>query len=108
MNKKITVNGKDYKLKEIDFNDICDLEDLGLSLTDFKRSRMSSVRALLAYIGEMSPEEAGNEIMAHLKKNGGSMDVINELFEMLATFFQSIRQPSAAEETPTSQATPQA
>ena len=37
MNKKITINGKDYKLKEIDFNDICDLEDLGLSLTDFIR-----------------------------------------------------------------------
>ena len=107
MNKKITVNGKDYKLKEIDFNDICDLEDLGLSLTDFKRSRMNSVRALLAYIGEMSPEEAGNEIMAHLR-NGGTMDVINELFEMLATFFQSIRQPDEEEETPTSQATPQA
>ena len=107
MNKKITINGKDYKLKEIDFNDICDLEDLGLSLTDFKRSRMNSVRALLAYIGEMSPEEAGNEIMAHLK-NGGTMDIINELFEMLSTFFQSIRQPSVEEETPTSQATPQA
>jgi hypothetical protein len=55
----------------------------------------------------MSPEEAGNEIMTHLK-NGGTMDIINELFEMLSTFFQSIRQPSEEEETPTSQATPQA
>ena len=30
--KHFTINGKDYRSKEIDFNFVCDLEDNGVSL----------------------------------------------------------------------------
>lgn len=106
MNKKITVNNKDYELKKINFNNICELEDLGLNLGDFKKSRMSATRALLAYCGDIDEETAGEEIMEHLK-NGGSLNDLAPLFEMLNTFFQSTRQQSKAEETPTSEETAQ-
>lgn len=106
MNKKITINSKDYELKELDFNGICELEDLGFSLRDFKKSRMSGMRALLAYCGDIDEETAGEEIMQHLK-NGGSLNDLAPLFEMLNAFFQSTRQQSEAEETPTSEETAQ-
>ena len=109
MNKKITINSKDYKLKEINFNNICELEELGLSLDGIKKSKMTSIRALLAFAGEMTPEEAGNEIMEHLKK-GGTFDdfapLMNSFVE--SDFFLTIRQPKTEEETPTSEGTAQA
>ncbi len=106
MNKKITVNSKDYQLKELDFNGICDLEDLGFSMADFKKSRMSGIRALLAYCGDIDEETAGEEIMEHLKK-GGSLNDFAPLIEMLNSFFRSTRQQSETEETPTSEETAQ-
>ena len=38
--KKITINSNDYNIdKVIDFNDICELEELGLSLSDLKKTK---------------------------------------------------------------------
>ncbi len=100
--KKITINSKDYNIdKVIDFNAICELEDLGLSLSDLKKTKMTSIRALLAYVGGMDTDTAGAEIMEHLKK-GGSFDdftpLINSLVE--SDFFQATRQSNTEEETP--------
>ena len=108
--KKITINSKDYKLnKAIDFNGICELEELGLNLTEFRKNKMGGIRALLAYFGDISADEAGQEIMGHLK-NGGSFGEFEPLINCLveSDFFQATRQPSAEEETPTSEGTSQA
>lgn len=103
--KKITINSKDYNLdKVIDFNAICELEDLGLSVTTLKKSNMSAVRALLAWFGDITVEQAGAEIMAHLK-NGGSFDdcvpLINALVE--SDFFLATQQSVENKETATSE-----
>ena len=108
--KKITINSKDYNIdKVIDFNGICELEELGLSLSDLKKTKMTSIRALLAYVGGMDTDTAGAEIMEHLKK-GGSFDDFTPLIDSLveSDFFQATRQPNAEEETPTSEETAQA
>ena len=110
MSKKITINSKDYKIdKVIDFNAICELEELGLSLSDLKKTKMTSIRALLAYVGGMDTDTAGAEIMEHLKK-GGSLDDFTPLIDSFVEcdFFQATRQPSEKEETPTSEETAQA
>ena len=107
--KKITINSKDYNIdKVIDFNGICELEELGLSLSDLKKTKMTSIRALLAYVGGMDTDTAGAEIMEHLKKGGSFEDftpLINSLVE--SDFFQATRQPNTEEETPTSKGTAQ-
>ena len=107
--KKITINSKDYKIdKVIDFNGICELEDLGLDLSNLKKTKMSSIRALLAYVGGMDTDTAGAEIMEHLKKGGSFEDftpLINSLVE--SDFFQATRQPSEEKKTPTSEGTAQ-
>ena len=46
-------------------------------MVDIKSKNMSLIRAYLAFCGNISAEEAGNEIMLHLK-NGGKFDEIME------------------------------
>jgi hypothetical protein len=93
--KKITINSKDYKIKNVDFNAICELEDLGLSISDLKKRSLSTIRALVAFYGEMDIDTAGQEIMEHLKK-GGSMKDFAPLIDSLvdSDFFQAMRQSS--------------
>lgn len=105
--KKITINSKDYNIdKVIDFNAICELEELGLSLSDLKKTKMTATRALLAYVGGIDTDTAGAEIMEHLKK-GGSFEDFTPLIDSLveSDFFQATRQPNETEETPTSEGT---
>lgn len=108
--KKITINSKDYNIdKVIDFNGICELEELGLSLSDLKKTKMTSIRALLAYVGGIDTDTAGLEIMEHLKK-GGSFEDFTPLINILveSDFFQATRQPSEEKKTPTSEGTDKA
>lgn len=94
-----TVNGKSYKTKEIDFNGMCDLEDMGVSVTNMREKSLSLVRAYVAFCANISPEEAGKEIAAHMK-NGGKLDSAMELaFDALknSDFFQSVEKTAEAE-----------
>lgn len=103
--KKITINSKDYNLdKVIDFNAICELEDLGLSVPALKKSSMSAFRALLAWFGDITVEQAGAEIMAHLR-NGGSFDDCAPLMEAFveSDFFRATQQSVEKKETATSE-----
>ena len=109
MSNKVTINSKDYTFKNIDFNGICELEDLGLSIDGIKKGKMNACRALLAYHGNMTSDEAGNEIMAHLK-NGGGFDDFAPMIDNLvnSVFFQAIRQPDEAPKTTTGEEPSQA
>lgn len=92
--KKITINSKDYNLdKVIGFNEMCELEDLGLSVATFDKSRFTTFRALFAWFGDMDAEEAGNEILAHLK-NGGTIKDLSPLIDAFieSDFFQTTQQ----------------
>lgn len=103
--KKITINSKDYNLdKAIDFNAICELEDLGLSVPALKKPSMSAFRALLAWFGDITVEQAGAEIMAHLR-SGGSFDDCVPLMEALveSDFFRATQQSVEKKETATSE-----
>ena len=99
MKTKIKINKKEYELKPIDFNAICELEDLGLDINDPNKKVMSSIRALLAYHGMIDPIEAGQEILAHLSA-GGSLDDFSLLIEdfVNSDFFRAIQQSPETEE----------
>lgn len=94
------VNGKTYKQKELDFNAMCDLEQMGGSVTELKSKSMSFMRAYLAFCGNMSEEEAGNEIMAHLK-NGGEFDEISKALNEAVKdsgFFRALKEGAESED----------
>lgn len=99
--RRFLVNGKTYKSKELDFNAMCDLEDMGVSMVDIKSKNMSLIRAYLAFCGNISAEEAGNEIMLHLK-NGGKFDEIMEELKVAiedSDFFRFLKERAEEEDT---------
>lgn len=79
--KYFTLNGKEYKSKELDYNTACDLEDMGVSLEMANTRPMSMVRAYFACCADISKEAAGKEIEAHIVAGGKLDDVIDIMTE---------------------------
>lgn len=97
--KHFTINGKDYRSKEIDFNFVCDLEDNGVSLASANEKPMSMVRAYFALCAGRNKEYAGKEMQEHVL-NGGDFDEIMEVMgaEMEASgFFQALSKKKEEE-----------
>ena len=69
------INGSEYKLPELNFNAMCRLEDMGISLYEMDKRVLSTVRGFLALAMDDDMERAGVEIENHLA-GGGSIDVI--------------------------------
>lgn len=99
--KRFKVNGKEYVAKELDFNAVCDLEEMGANVTQINKNAMSVVRGYVAYCGNMDPEDAGKEIQEHVIKGQNFNDVIEIIKDQMLTsdFFRSLNQ-TEEEETP--------
>lgn len=101
--KTFTINGKKYKSAEVDFNFICDLEDMGISIKDLRSKPLAVARAYFALCANADKDVAGAEIQKHMI-DGGSLE---ELYEVLgieienSDFFRALNQ-TEEEETPTS------
>lgn len=91
MNNEIKINGKTYKLKEVDFDGICVLEDLGFSVSEIKGKTFSSIRACFAYHADLDLVTASKEIEEHFKAKGKISD-FNPFIEKVVNsdFFQSL------------------
>lgn len=98
--KTFEINGKTYTAKIIDFNAVCDLEDIGLDISDIFNKQMKGARAYLALCGGMGVEAAGLEIQNHVI-SGGTMDGLIEALRTAVVdsdFFRPFAQ-AAEEET---------
>lgn len=96
----MTINGKFYRDVELDFNTVCELESMGVSITAIEDNVFSAARAYAAICMHKPLKAAGAEIEAHII-SGGSMKDIYEAFGRKVEesgFFQKLRE-SAAEET---------
>lgn len=100
--KMITINGKAYVRADMDYNMLCDLEDVGISLSDIKGKSMSFVRAYIARCMNTDNETAGKELNNHFI-NGGTfesiMDVIKEVIDE-SGFFQALGKREEKETQP--------
>lgn len=86
------INNKDYKTVPFDFNVVCDLEDLGVSIEQAGDKPVSLIRAYFSLCARISVEEAGREISNHIK-NGGNLDEISEVMNAEieeSDFFQAL------------------
>lgn len=86
------INNKIYKIPELNYNTICILEEMGISLTDMDKRVFSTVRGFVALAMNGDYEKAGEEIEEHLK-NGGSLDeVLEEINKAVeeSGFFQAL------------------
>lgn len=97
------INGKNYKMPELNFNAMCNLEDMGVSITSLDKKPMATIRGFIALaIGD--PEKAGKELEEHIVNGGTLDDIISDITKAVSEsgFFQALsaKQP---ESNPTSQ-----
>lgn len=96
-----TINEKEYRAKAFDFNMVCDLEDMGISLEEMGSKRLSSTRAYFVLCSGLSKEKAGKEIEQQFIKYGE----LNEITEALnkemenSDFFHVLTERAKAEIT---------
>jgi hypothetical protein len=99
-----TVNNKEYNAKPFDFNMICDMEDLGISMEQMTNKPLSMVRAYFSFHIAGGKEVAGKEIEQHIINGGDFNDIIEAMSKEMenSDFFQALSK-TAAEETTESQ-----
>lgn len=99
--KTFSINEKAYNAKPFDFNLVCDLEDMGISLQEMGKKRMSVIRAYFALCAGMSNEDAGLEIEKHIIAGGSLEDLsaaMNDEMEK-SDFFRTLFKKEEAEVT---------
>ena len=91
MEKSITINSKEYKVPEINFGTICDLEDLGINFNDIEHKSFNFIRGLVAYTIGCDTRRANKEIEEHIG-NGGGLDDFMPLIKAVteSDFFQNL------------------
>lgn len=82
----VTINGKEYKLPNIDFTAMCELEDRGFSVTEFTKKLLSSTAILVGYTANVSNDKAKEMLNNEVKEKGidGFSNISQVLIEHLA------------------------
>lgn len=99
--KTFKINGKEYKAKEFDFNLICDLEDMGISLEQAGNKPMSMVRAYFGLCSGKGKEFAGKEMDEHIVNGGNLNDIMNAMSDEMekSDFFRNLKKTAEQETT---------
>lgn len=100
MVNRFSVNNVTYTAKPFDFGLICDLEEIGVSITNADRMGMSFIRAYFAVCADIDKEEAARRIQEHMI-NGGTLDEITDALtkEMNESdFFRALSEKNKAGE----------
>lgn len=89
-----TINGKEYEAKEFDFNLVCDLEDMGVSLEQFNAKPRAASRAYFSLCAYVDKDTAGKEIEAHIVAGGTLEELMRIIYDKLqkSDFFQAIQK----------------
>lgn len=92
--KTFTINGVTYQAREFDFNTVCDLEEMGISLEEAQKKPMSTVRAYFALHLNGDKELAAKQLQEHLLNGGKFEDVIKVMLEKMddSDFFRQLNQ----------------
>ena len=100
--KTVKINGNNYPVLPMDVNMLCDLEDMGISMSEMQTKAFSFIRAIVSIWMGVDTKKAGREIELHLI-NGGTlediMDAVKDAMES-SDFFRHLTK-TTAEETPT-------
>lgn len=97
--RTFTVNGKEYSVKAFDFNLICDLEDMGISLETASSKPMSMVRAYFGLCAGKDKENAGKEMEAHVIGGGSFDDIMKVVSDEMekSDFFRNLNKTAEQE-----------
>lgn len=92
MKNYVTINGKDYKVPEVDFDAICQLEENGVYLLNMdpnERKIGTMIRAIVAWVMGVDNATASAELSEHIRNGGNIMEIANAVTEAIgdAGFF---------------------
>lgn len=89
-----TINQKEYKAKPFDFNLICDLEDMGVSMQQADEKPMALVRAYFGLCANKGKKYAGEEMQKHIIGGGTFDDVMKAMSDEMdkSDFFHSLNK----------------
>ena len=73
------INDREYTIPELNFNAMCELEDLGASFSEMDKQALSTVRAFLALAMGGDAEKAGKGIEAHIASGGKFDDIMQDI-----------------------------
>lgn len=92
--KVFKINEKEYNTKKIDFNMICNFEDLGISMDEIVKKPLSATRAYFSFCSGLNLDEAGTEIELHLIKGGELNEIMEGMSEEVenSDFFQALNK----------------
>lgn len=96
MKRTFTINGKEYEAVKFGINTICDMEEIGVSITDLKGKNFAALRAYLALCMKKRKDVAGDELESHVI-NGGSLEELGEIMGKEVEesgFFQALSEES--------------
>lgn len=94
-----TINGTEYKAKPFDFNLVCDLEDMGISLEEAGRKPMSMVRAYFGMCMGKGKDAAGKELERHIVGGGKFDDIMTVMSDEMekSDFFRNLSKTAETE-----------
>lgn len=100
---RFTINGTEYEGAKYDFNTYCTMAEMGVDVDVIFSKPLVASRAYLAVSGNMTLEQAGDELEAHFIAGGNIKELSDALAEELQTsgFFQTMvdKMKAQAEET---------
>ena len=76
----IKILGKEYKKPTLDFQAICELEELGFDFAKVDKKLFNSVKCLLAYVMKISVEEVCDLINQHPEEY---QNLATEMFKLI-------------------------
>lgn len=92
------LNGKEVKIPEVDFEFMCRLEDEGLSISEFGKKPLNTVRAFIA-VATNDSENVGKTIEDYLLSGGKLDDLFAEISEAVQNsgFFHALGKAAEKE-----------
>lgn len=96
----MTINGKNYTIPELNFNTMCTLEEMGVSLTDMDKKILSTVRGFLALAMGGDLQKAGKEMEDHLAGGGALEEMMTEINKAVESsgFFQALSKTTQTQD----------
>lgn len=90
---RFTVNGVTYTAKPIDFDMVCELEDMGVSFERIDKMPMSLIRAYFAICANTDKEQAAALLQNHIVKGGQLNDIIEAMSKEMveSDFFRAFQ-----------------
>ena len=98
---RFTVNGVTYTAKPFDFDLICDLEDMGVTIEKIDKMPMSLIRGYFDICADNEPRIASSWIQSNMAKGGKLEDITNAMAKEMndSDFFRSLGK-TEEQETP--------